>query len=322
MENIVCNLCGNNKVLPFYQYVPDYLLNNDKIKVNFVKCTSCGLIYQNPRPTLKEMSEHYPENYESYTYDDELNNSSTLLKTVYQYGINKRIRFVTHFKKHGRLLDLGCSTGIFLNGFKGSPNWNLFGVEINKKAAHIAQNKGLNVFTGTLEEANFPNEYFDVVTMWDVLEHLHDPASSLKEIYRILKPDGILVIRVPNENSWDAHIFGRYWSGLDAPRHLFIFTPITLNRMLSVQNFETIMHSSQIGAYTTFLLSVRFWKQAKHDNNLLINFIVNFLYHPIMRLITAPFFYLSGLGLKGPLLVTVAKKRMENFNDRNTSLEC
>lgn len=309
MEDIVCNLCGNANAAPIIYDLPDFLLHRNEASATFVKCVSCGLVYQNPRPTFAEMAAHYPPDYESYTPEPNAENSSWLLRQAIQYGVTKRCRFITRYKRAGRLLDVGCATGNFLQGIRNCGNWEPYGVEINEHVVHIAQEHGLDVRLGTLEQAGFSDEFFDVVTLWDVLEHLHDPAGSLHEIYRILKPDGLVVVRVPNADSWDSRLFGRYWAGLDSPRHLYVFTPMTLDALLAANHFQCIARSSQIGAYTTFLLSLRFWSAARDKPSVVRDFLVKLLYHPVMRLLSAPLFYLGGLKLRGPLVVATATKR-------------
>ena len=233
-----------------------------------------------------------------------------MLKKAYQYGIEKRGRILTRHKKGGRLLDIGCATGTFLAGMKSKPTWELHGVEISEHAAHLArQQHSLNIVTGTLEDARFPNEFFDAISLWDVLEHLPDPSESLQEIYRILKKDGVLVIRVPNLNSWDAKIFKSSWAGLDAPRHLYVFQPESLSQLLDKTKFDINRMGCDIGSYTTFLLSLRFWLLTKGVRTSIRESISKVLYHPFMRIASAPFFYAYGLGLRGPLLTVVANKR-------------
>jgi SAM-dependent methyltransferase len=204
---------------------------------------------------------------------------------------------------------------MFLREMQNNVGWEVYGVEINEFAACVAREQHwLDVRVGTLEQAAFPDEFFDAVTLWDVLEHLHDPVASLREIRRILKLDGVLVIRVPNANSWDAALFGRYWAGLEPPRHLYVFTPNTLGALLTANSFRAKSWSSNIAAYTTFLLSLRLWSNAQKRPNAARDFLIRSLHHPLMRLLVAPVFYLDGIGLRGPLMVVTAFKG-ETFSD-------
>jgi SAM-dependent methyltransferase len=98
----------------------------------------------------------------------------------------------------------------------------------------------LNVFTGTVEEAKFENDFFDVIILNNVLEHLFDPKTTLNEINRILKNNGTLVIGIPNANSFEAKIFKKYWSAWDLPRHLYHFTPNTIKSLLNKTGFQVL----------------------------------------------------------------------------------
>ena len=310
METTVCNYCCSSKTIKRFQ-LPDFLLDRPDIQTTVVECEQCGLIYQNPRPTLAEMGAHYPPEYDPYvdvTANQE--SQSWLYRQAIDYGMVKRCRFVTrHQPEGGRLLDVGCAAGLFLRNMRKFDGWQVEGVEISEYAAQIANEQyGLKVHVGTLETANFPEQSFAAVTMWDVLEHLHNPAETLTEIYRILEPGGTVTIRVPNMASWFARIFGRYWAGLDAPRHLYFYSPETLAETLQQAGFQVEDQTSGSGNYPTFVLSVRFWLVAKNASEAVRQRVNRLLLHPIARVLTVPIFYLSGLGLRGPLLVMTARK--------------
>ena len=307
MEKVICNYCGDPNSIDLYT-LTDLLLERKDIQSKFVQCQSCGLIYQNPRLTQNEIQQHYPPEYESFTQNIIDNNVPWLLKKAYSYGIKKRSRVVTREKNGGRILDVGCATGTFLRGMQEIPGWDVVGVEINPHAANIARENQLEVFNGTLEEAKFPSMHFDSVTLWDVLEHIHDPMASLHEIHRVLKPGGILVIRVPNSSSRDAKWFGPNWAGWDAPRHLYVFNAKTLGKMLKTNGFQVLNMSCEIGSYPTFVLSLRFWLYDRKVSIEIRQKITKWLYHPITRIISAPLFYILGLRLRGPLITVTATK--------------
>ncbi|MFN3705027.1 MAG: class I SAM-dependent methyltransferase, partial [Thermoflexales bacterium] len=185
-------------------------------------------------------------------------------------------------------------------------DWDLLWLEPSSPAAEAARRLGLRVITGTLEETDFSARCFDAVTLWDVIEHLHDPAGALRRIARILKPDGILVIRTPNFDSWEARLFGRYWAGLEPPRHLFVFTPRTLGAMLAQAGFAIRHQDCRSGGYMAFLRSVQFRLTFSCLSDRLRALLMGVLYHPLARAIAAPFFTLSSLGLKGGQMVLVA----------------
>ena len=309
METVVCNLCGEISSENLF-LVSDYLMEKTEKKIQLVKCSQCGLIYQNPRIQLSEMGEYYPEDYDSYPIPEQIANHGKVLNWFYDYGLKKRCRRVSKFKKSGRLLDVGCATGLFLNAVQKFTSFDVEGVEPNRYAVKLAKDAyNLDIFPGTLEQANFPSKTFDAVTLWDVFEHLHDPAKQLSEIHRILRPEGIVVMRVPNIGSWDAKIFKQYWAGLDAPRHLYVFSRQTMKRMLKKYGFDELETGSFSGSYPVFILNVRFWMSATQlFPKSFQQRLENFLYHPIMRVLSAPFFYLLSLGGKGSMITVVARK--------------
>jgi len=111
-------------------------------------------------------------------------------------------------------------------------------VEVSKYAAAYGNKHGLNIFNGELNDAKFPSNFFDVIVMNHVLEHLFNPKETLQEVSRILKPDGLLIIGIPNIDSYAARVFGKYWSAMEIPRHLYHFSVKTLKLLLSENNFE------------------------------------------------------------------------------------
>lgn len=308
METVVCNLCGAADATEF-AVVPDLLLDRPDVHARLVRCNACGLVYQNPRPTPDEIGVHYPSTYESYA-NHRVRAKGQLLRRAYDYGMQKRCRFVTRaLPQGGRLLDLGCAAGAFLVAMREQANWEVEGVEVSKETAQSArEHNGLKVFAGTLEQANFPDNHFDAVTLWDVLEHLHDPVGTLAEINRILRPGGVAVIRVPNFDSWDASLFGLYWAGLDAPRHLYIYTRATLANSLRAGGLELLGQSTAIGSYPIFALNVRFWLNARGATPGVKGAISKALYNPISRLLSVPVFFVPSVAGAGPLLVATARK--------------
>jgi SAM-dependent methyltransferase len=237
METVRCNLCGSTNYETLFRG-PDLLLEREDELFYLVKCEQCGLVYQNPRPTQYEIGQYYPQEYEPYNMDKDLN---WIYRKVLMYGIEKRCRIINsiHGRQNGgRLLDVGCSTGIFLNAIKRHRLWDVRGIEISEYAAQIAKNQNhLEVFQGTLEQANYPTGFFDIVTLWDVMEHMPDPSGTLEEIYRITKPQSNLVLRVPNLDSLDAKLFGSAWAGLDLPRHYYVFSKNNLIQILENNGF-------------------------------------------------------------------------------------
>lgn len=313
-ESVACDLCGSKDSKLVYK-MADWSLNHSDILFNYVRCNNCGLVYQNPRPNPEEILEFYPDNYECYAVKSSFERrASWLLSKAILYGMTKRISQVTRYKKEGRLLDVGCATGVFMESMRSLDsrnkkiNWELQGVEISPYASDIARKKGFQVFMGRLRDAHYLDEYFDTITLWDVFEHLHDPKGDLREIHRILKKDGLLVMRLPNLDSWDAKIFGKYWAGFEPPRHLYIFGKGTITKMVESSGFKIIKFDTSASRYLTFVLSLQFYLVGRKVNPKVRNWIVKILNHPISRLVFAPVFFIYGAGLRGPLLTIVALK--------------
>jgi len=255
-----------------------------------------------------EMLAHYPSEYNEHI---SVRKNNRLLNWAANYGLRKRTKYVTRHKHVGRVLDIGCATGRFLDTLTPFGDWELYGVEPSPYAAKIArQNTLLTIYEGVLESTHFPNDYFDVITMWDVLEHVHNPLMTLQEIARILKPDGILVFRVPNYDSTQRKQFGKYWAGYEPPRHLYVFSPKILSQMLEKTNLTMIDWTTKSSNYLTFVLSIRFVLTGKGIKRTTREQILQWLNHPISRLAFAPFFYVGGIFEKGPLLVVTAQRQV------------
>jgi 2-polyprenyl-3-methyl-5-hydroxy-6-metoxy-1,4-benzoquinol methylase len=216
------------------------------------------LLFLNPRPTKEVIGRYYPYNEYKDEFTPAIEDEPSLLRRLNRlYHMEKICRSVEQVTSEGRLLDVGCATGNFLDRMRKRGNWQVWGVEVNEDAARYAQERfGLDIFIGEVCEASYPARYFDAVTLWDVLEHLHDPLGTLKEIRRVLKDDGVLILSVPNSDSFDARIFGDCWIGFDPPRHLYAFSTKTVKRLLTETGFETTETRFIVGSYHSFTASL------------------------------------------------------------------
>ncbi len=308
METTRCNLCGSDDYRLLYT-LQDLHFRIDDRRFDYVQCRRCGLVYQNPRLTSDEIGRYYPSEYECYQVVESGRQTSWLKRRLIDFGFNKRWKTVLRYKPGGTLLDVGCATGNFLFHMHGKPGWVLKGLEVSAEAAGLARSRGLDVTVGTLEESIFAGGEFDAITLWDVLEHLHDPARALNEIHRLLKGDGILVFRVPNLDSWDYRLFKQNWHGFETPRHLYVFTLATLKPLLERAGFRILHAGSEYGSYMTVVLDVRFWMAARGYSRAAIERAARVLYHPALRVIFSPIASLLGGNLKGPSLTIVAAKQ-------------
>lgn len=248
-EYVNCNICGKDtSYLLFRGKDREFGLGGE---FTWVKCQNCGLVYLNPRPTMQAILQYYPETYTPHTYTGNAGERGGYRKKSF---FKKLIRPIYDVYLHflvpkdlwslddlpiGKVIDIGCGGGAYLNMLRHK-GWEAFGVDIHPKAISIARRLGLNVFEGQICQSDFISNFFDVVVMKNSLEHMHSPLHTLKEVYRVLKDDGILIIETPNIASLEARLFRTFWHELDTPRHLYLFTPATLKILMSKAGFDVV----------------------------------------------------------------------------------
>ncbi len=174
-----------------------------------------------PIPDANDLGKYYEsEKYISHT-DNNKGVFSFLYQTVKKWSLQKKVRLIlSHNSQAGSLLDVGAGTGEFLKAAK-EKSWKVTGVEPNQNAVALAQEKGIVLYP---ELKDLINQKFDVITLWHVLEHISNLEEVVKELSELLKPGGILVIAVPNYNSYDAKHYKEFWAAYDTPRHLWHFS--------------------------------------------------------------------------------------------------
>lgn len=232
-KNIRCPICGAASRFWF-----------NKNKTDLYRCLDCRLIFIYPVPA--QTAHIYTDDYfcgsksgfgyVNYEIDFAPDNQTfhTYLNKIEKYCSDK-----------GSLLDVGAATGTFLLAAQ-SRGWLVRGVEISGYGAQQGQKKGLDVRLGTLDTIAFEPSSFNVITLWDVLEHVPDPAQTLKQIHALLKPGGLLVMNLPDAGSWFAHAAGRFWPLIVPPEHVCLFNLNNLERLLSRHQFSLI-HKAKIG---------------------------------------------------------------------------
>jgi len=231
MEYVKCALCGSENNSPILT-AGDYRLHTTDEEFNLVQCRQCGLIYVNPRPIREEMDKFYPKEY----YNEQNQISKLVVKLVHYMKIQNTMSF----KKKGRILDVGCGDGGFILHFK-KRGWEVYGIDTSEAACKLAIEKlGRNIFNCKLKDCHFPDSYFDVVTLNHVLEHMSDPNGELREIHRILKDGGILLLSTPNIDCLQFKITRERWFGLDLPRHLYHYSHKTIVSILKKNGFNVV----------------------------------------------------------------------------------
>jgi len=255
MLYVACDNCGSDETAPVL--AGRDLLHGLPGEFTLVRCKVCGLIYQNPQLTREEADAYYPTDYEAHigTRKERL---SWLRRIDYRYGVEKRHRAILRHASVGRMLDVGCATGAFLDGAR-EHGWIVQGIEPNVNAANYAREQlGLSVQIASLETAELTPDSFDVVTMWNVLEHVPSPSQALARVGEALRPGGLLVFAVPSTQSVDLRVFRGYWAGYDVPRHLFVFPPAPLENMVRSSGFQLVCRRCIYGTYHAFVFSARF----------------------------------------------------------------
>jgi len=237
-----------------------------------IKCQGCGLISVSLDHPLSKSDLQACYDKEYFTgrvyknYFEERNFRLRLFER--KFDLVKR-----YFPRSGRLLDIGAAAGFFLEVARRN-SFETYGVEISKPAATYAtKTLKLKVFAGELEDARFSNEYFDVITMWDVLEHLPRPVGTLRIVNRLLRRGGVLVIETLNTACVNAKVMGRRWPLYLPPVHLFYFSLGTLRMLLSKTGFK-IIGAIPVQTYSPFHQhkAIRYFVKSRAPLNVLLRF--------------------------------------------------
>jgi len=199
-----------------------------------VQCANCAVVFLNPRYSDQELAALYPSDY--YAYQDSFRRPrwKQVVRGLLGYNTGPKDPY---FESPGTVLDLGCGSGWFLQEMR-TQGWTAYGVEISKAASSLGQSQGLQIFCGTVQQAQYRSESFDYVRANHSFEHMTRPNEILDEIYRILKPQGRLLISVPNIDGLNARAFKRYWWHLCAPVHPFSYSVKTLSQLLARHHFS------------------------------------------------------------------------------------
>lgn len=239
-----CNLCGNTNFRFLFKSRDRMFDIEGEYKI--VQCKFCGLIFLNPQPSEVELKKHYPANYYSLDGKYPRKIKKSLYRNIYTGNkISRKIYSIflplvrnVRVVPGGNFLDVGCGSGEMLIVMK-ELGMNCYGIEPSGFDESFVRKNNLNISPNKLEDANFPKEYFDCISLNFVLEHMSDPAKTFKELSRILKKGGSLTISVPQSNSISYKLFRENWLTLDTPRHLFIFSKKNMEEY-SKKNFLKI----------------------------------------------------------------------------------
>ena len=231
-----CPVCSGeqfNQVLT----CTDYTTTNEEFVI--CQCADCSLRFTNPRPDINESGKYYQsEDYISHT-----DSNKGLLNKAYQIARDYMIstKYKSTVKKYDAktLVDYGCGTGDFLK-YCIDKGHQAIGLEIDESARKIALNKGCKEVFDQSHLKELSDDSADIITLWHVLEHIHDLHPAIQQFNRILTRNGTIVIAVPNHQSYDAKCYGKYWAAYDVPRHLYHFNLQAIARLMSEQGFKLI----------------------------------------------------------------------------------
>jgi SAM-dependent methyltransferase len=185
------------------------------------RCSTCGLNYTVPQLDGQQIAAHYPQSY----YGEQNVRFNVVMEALVGWFRRRRAARLRHYRREpGNVLDIGCGRGHFLDCLR-SWGWTCTGTELSEAAAfHARETLGLDLRVGAFEPGAFSDAAYDAVFLWHVLEHLPSLRAALSDMRRILRPEGMLVIAVPNLSSWQAKLCRYGWFHLDLPRHYTHFS--------------------------------------------------------------------------------------------------
>ena len=243
-EFVPCDTCGITGA-------PEYMRMADRLygvpgTFTIAKCQSCGLLFTNPRPNLNFIDSLYSNYYNgsvallgphNQSISERMKRNPFLRKTYHHVFGNYLGEVLS--KARGRVLDIGCGLGTALDDL-ARLGCEVLGIEPNPDAAKRCKERGLNVECALVEDLNYPENCFDTVILFHVIEHLASPKNILQKIFHILKPSGHVFIWCPNAESYVAKFFGDSWAGWRLPFHLYHFTPKTMSAVIELTCFEIV----------------------------------------------------------------------------------
>lgn len=260
METIgYCLACHSHSGPEPYMDASDHLVSRQVFSMQ--RCKQCGFVFTNPRPDPEEIGAYY----QSGQYTSHSEKATNLLESIYvrvrSQMVKRKAGMVKRFLQKGaNILDIGCGTGHFLQALQVA-GYRVMGVEPGEKAAQLASEKGIKVVRSMTDVMVDHHPGFDLISMWHVLEHVHNLQEHLQQCQQMLKPGGILVVAVPMCNSFDASFYKQHWAAYDLPRHLWHFTPDTLKLVVQKSGMQQIrLRRMPLDAFYIAMLSEQYKK--------------------------------------------------------------
>ena len=270
-----CPVCSGDNLLKKLECIDH---STSKEKFTIVSCETCDFTFTNPRPKDESIGEYYKSN----MYISHTNNTNGLFNwmyhTVRRYAIGTKINLLKSKTKNKNHLDIGCGTGEFLNACQKA-GYNTRGIEPSK----IAREQAIKHFNLSVSETTnldqYKNNQFDSISMWHVLEHVTTLNETIEDFNRVLSDDGIVIVAVPNHESWDAKYFKEFWAGWDVPIHLWHFSKTSIEKIFLKYDFRLIEKKPMLfDSFYVSLLSTEFKSGKKNFiKSFIIGLISNFI---------------------------------------------
>ncbi len=235
-----CPVCNSNSI-EFRLSAKDNTVSKESFEI--WECTSCSLRFTQDIPSSNSIGKYY----QSQDYISHSNTKKGTVNTLYHWvrsftlkSKKKLIRKLTTLKT-GTLLDVGAGTGAFAATMQKA-GWKVTGLEPDEKARQNAKDNYKIELQTSEQLFNQPLYHYDAITMWHVLEHVHELHNYLKIFSQILKEQGTLIIAVPNYTSYDADVYQEHWAAYDVPRHLYHFSPNSMDMLLEQHGMQVVAH--------------------------------------------------------------------------------
>lgn len=230
-KHLRCPLCAHEN-LYFSFSTMDYFLSGEEFEVH--QCISCGLLITNPFPDdVASMAYYQSQNYYSHPVKRQ-NLLAFFYQLIRKWNVASKTRLLKKYCGSGKILDIGAGSGSFLKSCQNA-GFTVMGIEKDQNARNYCITKlGLHVVSSELD-SEIDESSQDVITLWHVLEHIHNLPDIIKRILMWMKPGAYLILALPNPESPDALFYGKYWAGWDVPRHLYHFSSDTM-RFLGEKN--------------------------------------------------------------------------------------